>query len=857
MKITGIPYSPYINRGNNTSTNYCRRGNIHATRNDNITFMADVSKLDPGVFAQRKIINPTDSLSLFVDSVFSKITEQDPNTYSIIENPPIHSNAKDIVTINYRYIFRTGEKVHAAIPSQIGQSDDLYRHMESYFLKGTEYQKQALECINKARTKISDILKQYGFNPEELREGYIDVKSSIYKRFDELLKDSSVKKEWHNCDDILILPDKNDTDSVIKLSRNAILRHNNRYSDGLRKVSELKLSYKDPKISYGYKLDGPYAKIITDDGNELVFDYWMPRKNIHSGNYLDDILILDKEITTLKSSSTLGSFIIDDDKPFYDIKDYNNSILYTFKNNDGTDELVSVYDLKRDVLFMKKKDLKFIENREIAIGTSLYTNLLQPQKPMGACVVLPYDVRKAQNAIKQEIEPHILNGVGTGFDLSNTEEPVKVLTSLNELLKNYDGKTQRPPAGIAILDVSHKDILSFINAKRDANFEDWRFNISISVPNDFMQKVANDQTMQLSDGKEVRARSIYNAIINSMHYCGEPGIVFKDNVEASNPLPDHKYKGMASCAEIGLEEGEMCLFSHINLNEFLNKETNKIDFQTMGRAVSTLSRFLDNVIDINLAEKVGQDNIASQKRRFGIGVCGFADLLANMGVPYGSPQSQKILADCLEVINYSSKKASMQLAKEKGCFPLFDESRYNERDFLIKHSEGSPITQAQWDELYDDIQKYGLRNATTTALPPTGSSSRIVGASYSIEPYFDLRNNKIFREKLQEQEISLHFSQYLKNKIENIVNETGSCQGLIHLKDDFRKAFRLGNEISYQEHLEMVGIAQKFVDDGISKTINFENSATLEDIDNAVKMAYALKLKGIAVFRDGCLAERN
>ena len=159
-----------------------------------------------------------------------------------------------------------------------------------------------------------------------------------------------------------------------------------------------------------------------------------------------------------------------------------------------------------------------------------------------------------------------------------------------------------------------------------------------------------------------------------------------------------------------------------------------------------------------------------------------------------------------------------------------------------------------WNKLYYDIQKYGLRNATTTALPPTGSSSRIVGASYSIEPYFALRNNPIFYEKVNELD---YLSKEEKQQIIDRVNKTGSCQDIKHLQNLVGEVFRLGNEISYQEHLEMVGIAQKFVDDGISKTINFENSATTDDIDKAVKMAYDLKLKGIAVFRDGCLAERS
>lgn len=503
--------------------------------------------------------------------------------------------------------------------------------------------------------------------------------------------------------------------------------------------------------------------------------------------------------------------------------------------------------------YEKLKALKFVEDGKIALGTSLYTNLLQPKKPMGACVVLPYDIKNDRITIKQELEPHIINGVGTGFNLSETEKPVQILNFLNNTLKEYDDKTQRPPAGIAILDINHKDVESFINTKRNVDFNDWRFNISVIASDKFMDKVTNNEDVELNNGDKVQARKIYSCLLNSMHYCGEPGIIFKDKVESTNPLPNHRYKGMASCAEIGLENGEMCLFSHINLSSFVDKKNKKIDYKEMGEAASSLTRLLDNVIDINISEKVGKDNIASQKRRCGIGVCGYADMLAEMNIPYGSPQAQKVLSDCLEVINYNSKKTSMKLSKERGKFPLFDESRYNEKNFLIKHNQGSPIKQSQWDNLYNDIQIFGLRNATTTALPPTGSSSRIVGASYSIEPYFSLKGNKIFIEKLNE----LNLTKEQKRLVQEEVNNTGSCQKIEILPQKFKDIFKLGNEIDYKKHLKIVGTAQKFVDDGISKTINLKNESTISDVDKAIRMAHDMELKGVAIFRDGCLEERN
>ncbi|MGN1154234.1 MAG: hypothetical protein ACI4S3_09410 [Candidatus Gastranaerophilaceae bacterium] len=494
----------------------------------------------------------------------------------------------------------------------------------------------------------------------------------------------------------------------------------------------------------------------------------------------------------------------------------------------------------------KNKAKNYVLEGKIALGTSLYTNLLQQQKPMGACTVLSHNLR-------ENISKQVLNGVGVGFDLSKTSKPTETLISLNDLLMSMDKKTQRPPAGIALLDIYHKNIEEFINLKRNTNFSNWRFNISVSVPETFLHQLDKNENITLSNGKKVPAQKIYNNIVGSMHYCGEPGILFRDRVEASNPLPTHPYKGMASCAEIALENGEMCLFSHINLPAFLDKKTKKIDYDSLGDATKSLSRLLDNVININLKERINPDNVSALKRRFGIGVCGLADVLAEMNIPYGSKNAQKVIANCLETINFASKQSSMQLAKERGAFPLFLESKYNDFNFLMKHKEGSPVTKENWFDLYKDVQKYGLRNATTTALPPTGSSSRIVGSSYSIEPYFDLRGNKIFDKKISE----LGLDENKHNEIMDNVKMTGSCQNIAYIPEHLKKVFRVGNEITYQEHLGTVGTAQKFIDDGISKTINLPNKADVSVVDKIIKMAHSLKLKGITIFRDKSLEERN
>lgn len=500
------------------------------------------------------------------------------------------------------------------------------------------------------------------------------------------------------------------------------------------------------------------------------------------------------------------------------------------------------YDLN---LSEKIKAKNYVLDGKIALGTSLYTNLLQNQKPMGACTVLPHNLRKA-------ISKQVLNNVGVGFDLSKTPDPIETLLSLNKLLLSMDKKTQRPPAGIALLDIYNKDIEKFLALKRNADFSNWRFNISVSLPEKFFDEIEKNKDIILSNGKSLPAKKVYTELVDAMHYCGEPGIIFRDNVNASNPLPNHPYKGVASCAEIALEDGEMCLFSHINLPAFLDEKTRQINYDSLADATRSLSRLLDNVIDINLRERISSDNVSALKRRFGIGVCGFADLLAKMNIPYGGKEAQNVLANCLETINFSSKQASMKLANERGWFPLFHQSKYNDFSFLLKHQEGAPVSVENWKDLYNDIQKHGLRNATTTALPPTGSSSRIVGSSYSIEPYFDLRKNEVFEEKVHE--LKLDNS---RNEILNTVESSGSCQNIAIIPETFKKIFRIGSEITYKEHIETVGTAQKFIDDGISKTINLSKETPVSVIDEIIKIAHDLKLKGITVYRDKSLSKKN
>ena len=232
-------------------------------------------------------------------------------------------------------------------------------------------------------------------------------------------------------------------------------------------------------------------------------------------------------------------------------------------------------------------------------------------------------------------------------------------------------------AGIATLPYNDKKIIDFINLKRNTDFSKCHFDMSVTVPDNFLELV----------DKNPDVRKVYDAMIDSMHYCGEPGIIFIDRVNASNPVPSLPYKSFTPCADIALIEGEKPPVSHINLAAFY--EGGKCNYEKLRAAA------------VDMTVKLDDEVTDKRKRVIGIGICGYADLLSKMGLEYGSPEALNVLETTLETIDSASKRKSVELAKEHGTFEAFPQSRF----------------------------KVKIRNAATTALSP------FVGdASSSIEP---------------------------------------------------------------------------------------------------------------------------
>jgi ribonucleoside-diphosphate reductase alpha chain len=390
----------------------------------------------------------------------------------------------------------------------------------------------------------------------------------------------------------------------------------------------------------------------------------------------------------------------------------------------------------------------------------------------------------------------------------------------------------------------------------------------VGVTEEFMQKVRNNEEWVFKDGSHVQARVIFEQISSSAHYCGEPGIIFLDNFHKDNPVPSVRYTSVAPCAEIGLAPGEVCQFNYINLaNMIIEKEPGKfdIDFDSLSSATRLLTRLLDNAVEISIANALASPDVIASKRRIGIGICGFADLLLKLHLPYGSRKSISILSEILSSINYHSKMASVELAQQRGKFPAFHESRYLDPVWRSRFQKypTSQVSSKMWRALSSMIREHGIRNACTTILPPTSLSSRLLHASQSIEPLFSLLDaeGNLREEVKAEIQMKLNKAKVTPKRQKSIFTaiEKKGCisEDIKEIPLKTKALFAIGCQICWTRHVSTLAKAARYIDESVSKTINLPQCASLETARACFQAAYRHKLKGITIFRDGCLQERQ
>ena len=489
---------------------------------------------------------------------------------------------------------------------------------------------------------------------------------------------------------------------------------------------------------------------------------------------------------------------------------------------------------------------------------------------LSACFVLP--IEDSMESIFETVKNAALihkSGGGTGFSFSHLREANARVRSTNgvssgplSFLKVFNAATDavkqggtRRGANMAILNVDHPQILDFITCKENPA-ELTNFNISVGITEDFMQAVTNDDEYNLISPhtgviyKKLKARDVFALIVKMAHKNGEPGIVFLDRLNNANPTPAlGKIESTNPCGEQPLLPYEACNLGSINLALLI--KDGDVDWDKLKEVVRESVDFLDAVIDVSKFPLPQIEKISQANRKIGLGVMGWADLLFQLKIPYASEEAVALAAKLMEFIDFYAKERSSELAQEKGAFPNFQESIYA-TGCLKREKINQP-----WDSLKEKIKKEGIRNATLTTIAPTGTISMIADTSSGIEPQFSLAyvKNVMDGEKL------IYVNKYLQkaleekgiynNKLLEEILTRGSLAGIEGIPDDLKKVFQTAHDISPEWHIRMQAAFQKYTDNAVSKTINFPNSATVEDIQSAYELAYHLGCKGVTVYRDG------
>ncbi|MGM5480907.1 MAG: adenosylcobalamin-dependent ribonucleoside-diphosphate reductase [Nanobdellota archaeon] len=410
-------------------------------------------------------------------------------------------------------------------------------------------------------------------------------------------------------------------------------------------------------------------------------------------------------------------------------------------------------------------------------------------------------------------------------------------TSFNAILQGG----RRSGANMAILSISHPDILSFIEAKQDLGILQ-NFNLSVAVDEKFLKAVDEDTTFDLVNPRDgsivqtVPARSLFDAITEQAWKTGDPGLIFIDEMNRTYPYDNRSVLCTSACGQYELESFEGVPYAHVNLSRMVKKNADRtlsLDKDLLRTVVSSAVHFLDNAVDMHEYIDPFFEKQSKRSRKIGLGVMGFAELLFMLEIPYGSVESLELIDSIMTIIRDESRKSSRMLAEKRGVFPLFDKSSWQQP----------------------------MRNATITSIAPTGSTSLIAGTSQSIEPVYALS----FTTSTSDGEEFTVLNKAFKNAVDGLaIDRTAkiqlqfvdSLQNIDWLDDDFKNVFRTAMDIPPEDHLAVMARFQKYVDNSISKTINLPNKATVDDIKRIMLRAHNLECKGITIYRDGCRGDQ-
>jgi ribonucleoside-diphosphate reductase alpha chain len=474
---------------------------------------------------------------------------------------------------------------------------------------------------------------------------------------------------------------------------------------------------------------------------------------------------------------------------------------------------------------------------------------------LSACFVLPVGDSMVEifEAVKNMALIH-QSGGGTGFSFSRLRPKNDVVKSTGGIasgpvsfMQIFDTATdvvkqggRRRGANMGVLSVYHPDVLEFITVKsRTDLFKN--FNLSVAVTDEFMQALAEGKQYSLRNprtGQEIEtkwAQDVFDLIVATAWKCGDPGLIFIDEVNRHNPTPDlGRIDATNPCGEQPLLPYESCNLGSINLSAMVNG--GDLDWDKLGATVRKAVRFLDDVIDATRFPLSEIEQVTKGNRKIGLGVMGLAEMLIKMGVPYDSEEAVDAGARLMQFVTDTARSASVDLARERGSFPNFERS--------------------VWRRKGCDR----LRNATVTSIAPTGTIGLIAGVSSGIEPVFALSYFRNIADGTRLLEQNALFEQTARDKgfyasgLMTEIARTGSIRDVTGIPADVRRTFVTALDISPGWHVRMQAAFQKYTDNGVSKTVNLPHSATLRDVRDVYLLAHEMKCKGITVYRYGARA---
>ncbi len=480
---------------------------------------------------------------------------------------------------------------------------------------------------------------------------------------------------------------------------------------------------------------------------------------------------------------------------------------------------------------------------------------------LSACFVLPMgdSIEEIFDTVKWAALVH-KSGGGTGFSVSRLRPandmvrttggvasgPISFLKVIDAATEQIKQGGKRRGANMGILRIDHPDILNFIVAKESEGVLS-NFNISVGITEEFMKALKEDREYYLLNPRtkkpagRLNAKAVWNLIVTMAWKTGDPGLVFLDRINSSfsNPVPSRgPIEATNPCGEQPLYPFDSCNLASINLAKIVRRTNShyEVDWDELRRITRLGVRFLDNVIDANKYPLPEIDEMTKSIRRIGLGIMGWADMLIKLGIRYDSNEALALAEKVMSFITENARAMSEELAEKRGAFPEFEKS------------------------IWYRLGYKPLRNSTVTTIAPTGTISIIAGgASQGVEPIFSIVYMRNVHESLGYNliEINNEFERYSMDRgfySEELMKGLAgriSIQDVEEVPEDVRELFLTAHDIAPEWHVKMQAAFQKYVDNGVSKTINFPNWATPQDIEKAYRTAYDLGCKGITVYRDG------